>query len=254
MDPNTPTTKEGRVELGRHVTSSETRRWCRQRSGEPHRRLDIVAVMESPVANGAHIDRAWHLDALLLWALLHIVGRNMPYTEGDPLDLPLPLARRDGMWATSCLAPWGDTQSGWVWFRKRPEAHAAETWLRPNRLPIKAGPHRAQQKPLRVHTTTLISARAVGSPTAVAELLAVITSVGKNRGHGYGAVREWGITTIPGDPDPEWAWRAEDGRALRPIPTNVAHRIGATGRTSIGTTTPPYWWTKDGRAVEVITP
>lgn len=106
---------------------------------------------------------------------------------------------------------------------------------------MKGGPHRAQQHPLRVSTTCLLTARAVGSPTAVAELLTVVTSVGKNRGHGYGSVREWGVRVMDGDPTPEWAWRSDDGRCLRPIPIDVATGLNATGRASVGHFTPPYW-------------
>lgn len=229
------------VTLGRRITTIETYKWCRARRDEPHRRLEVTAVMAAPVASGPAVDGVWHLDAILTWAVLWVCGRRNPYTEGDPLDIPIPLARANGVWAASCLTPWGDTRTGWVWFRKRPDLAQAETWLLPNRLPMKGGPHRAQQHPLRVSTTCLLTARAVGSPTAVAELLTVVTSVGKNRGHGYGSVREWGVRVMDGDPTPEWAWQADDGRCLRPLPIDVATGLNATGRASVGHFTPPYW-------------
>jgi hypothetical protein len=89
----------------------------------------------------------------------------------------------------------------------------------------------------------------IGDRTAVAELIALVTHLGKKRSVGHGRVARWGVK--PCEPWPGFPVLRPDGTPMRNLPVDT-EGLGPTTAIGWGPLTYPYW--DQTRSIEVAQP
>lgn len=179
------------------------------------------------------------LDALLAWAVCALEGFSSPVDEIREVDIPV--AREPG--GRFHLASFSEAeveQHELRWLNRRfpiPEAQglAVRDFKRIN---ISAGAQKTYRLPME--TSFLRDDRLVwhvlGDRARVADLLALVTHLGKRRGVGLGMVRRW--TVEPCEPWPGFPV-LRDGLPLRPLPADWPGVVG--GDRAYRRLSYPYW-------------
>lgn len=158
------------------------------------------------------------LDALLAWAVAAREGFMAPVDGYREIEIPV--AREPGgrfhLASFSCGEVVAHEAS---WVNRRfpvPEAQAlAEPGFR--RIQINAGAQKSYRIPLELQhfRDQRLTWFALGDGDRIADLLSLVTHIGKRRGVGHGWVREWRVE--PCEPWPGFPV-LRDGQPMRPLP------------------------------------
>lgn len=185
---------------------------------------------------------ALHLDGMLSYGLVvRAMGRAALPDSVVPYDLPLPLRClwRDGqglpLWAVTDMSPQGSTAVASATWMRRPISPASVALPdgRPYTFREMQGPYKAMQIPLPIEAAQRWECDVVGDAHHMADLLAVLQSVGKKAAQGWGRIVEWHL-----DPIPAWQISAE-GLLRRTVPIEA---LGADPlRGQLLGWSPPYW-------------
>ena len=156
----------------------------------------VTAWLASPLCGEAP-----QLDAILAWEVAHrtgalqhsAIGRWTP--QKDVLHLPIPIAKRDGIYCCSDailpapLAPeWIDHVS------KRFESTKIALYLDPGQrrsLLVTSGPYKSRFTPERVRLLDRVCWLVRGDRVEMNKLLKQVKSLGRHRNIGYGQVWRW---------------------------------------------------------------
>lgn len=148
-------------------------------------------------------------------------------TDRAPEDIDLPLDRCAGdgaqcwHWSATFAFPEGELPGPHVhtWVA-RPDQHALAQMT--DRLPTHVDPRKGRYRswvmPLPLTVAPSLVWRAVGDPTAVADLLTGIVAIGKKRASGHGQVLDWTVAPDLSADRWEFAHLHPDGRLGRCVP------------------------------------
>lgn len=177
-----------------------------------------------------------------------------PHTEDLPLARWPPREAASGgawLWLASCaIVPDGAREDVHYWHRRFD--HAAAEQAAGSRLPPMVyeahGRYRAYRTPLAVTVTPVLTWRAIGTPDAVADLLAGVWCTGKKRSQGEGEVLGWEVAD-DGEPDLQAVLWRPGGLISRPVPARHAAVLGVPAAQEVpGAYRPPYWRPPPGPA------
>lgn len=193
------------------------------------------------------------LDGILAWAVWQMAlgedGANVPTNNGVIYEIPLPLARVGSVWAASAaLYPAGRAERATRYRRRWPGDPYTEEWAQlPKKLITFGFDFKDRDIPVPVTVTPLVRWYARGDKEAIAELLRMVTHLGKRHGAGTGRIGRWEITEINEDRSVWW-----NGRLMRPVPSEEVSPDHGRYDRAYESYRPPYW--HRGRYVECAVP
>lgn len=204
--------------------------------------LVITATLETAVA----FERPIHLDALLAAAVALRDGLTPAAHEGEMIEIDIPLARSScGRYHLASVGL-GEVDCHELKYINRRFPISEAQWLgdeKLKRIDLSAGPQKHFRVPLETRHLRgdELVFYAVGDRAQVAELLALITHLGRRRAIGLGRVRRWKVDACA-------SWEgfpvlSREGRALRNLPLETAglreFELGYDRMTY------PYWLASD---------
>jgi hypothetical protein len=195
--------------------------------------LRITAFLDAPVVTYHGL----HLDGILAHAVVERVtgGAMLPQTpDYVPVELPLRVAWYSPagvpLWCSTDLLPVdGTTDTLWM-HRRALEPHYTRVNLQTGK-----GRYKERRSPLPALTATRLVAYVDGDADAIADLLRMVTSIGKKRLIA-GRVREWRVEAL----EREFTF-IEDGVALRPVPHLYLYGEERLETGALLSYSPPYW-------------
>jgi CRISPR type IV-associated protein Csf3 len=203
----------------------------------------LVITAHTPAGFASSDPWSPSLDGILAyWALREQLGEEEfglgMSGQREPVEAELPLERvGDGpYWFWAVSSPIYHGQGEFLHhYHRRFDAQAAERFLetgRSGRVATSAGPYKAYRQAHLVHVAPSVSWHAIGDAAEIERLLSRCSTIGAGGTRGLGMVRRWTVET-GGDPNLARRWR--------PLPQELAGRIGVEGALLEWAVRPPGW-------------
>lgn len=215
----------------------------------------VTAHLRGAFAPGLH---PVHMDALLCAELAARTGAPPVEPGQDPAPMDLPLARAEcgRVWLASAAifaAECHETR----WLQRRFPVGPAQDIGGPKVGRINPANGATKSKRAPVEVCHVVDDRvmwlAVGNADAVLDLVRGVDCIGRLRGHGYGAVREWSVDEHT-DPWPGFPVLDAGGAPLRTLPADWPGLLSGAGVRDRQPVVPPYWHDRVRRSVAVVVP
>lgn len=190
----------------------------------------------------ASLDRLFALDSILAWAWMmeNHPERMMVPPGADLIDPVLPLEKRipehDPLawyWVCSFAQFQADKEYVRHYHKRFDLEREANLDLRgrSGKLNPALGPTKNYRKPQVILSVPELVWYCKGDKEKIRRLLDSILSMGQNKSHGWGMIREWIVEPWPKD----WSEKGPEGKLTRPIPVPADEAESWQG------IRPPYW-------------
>jgi CRISPR type IV-associated protein Csf3 len=213
--------------------------------------IRVTAWLSEPIV---YMGDGMHLDGILAAASFRSLpgGMRAEMPSADdaewPLDMPMPLAKWRVPFDGRCDQRLRD-QRGFVWgwcasavhaewiahtrveVRKRTAVEQMQRYTDAGDVELSSGRFKPADLTLPARVAHRLVWFARGKPEPVREMLGLVTSLGRKRGHGNGVVARWEVETMTED----WS-TMRDGHLTRAMPDGYA-----AGRRRVAGIRPVYW-------------
>jgi hypothetical protein len=213
----------------------------------------VTAWLASPLCGDAPM-----LDAILAWELsLRLgakhakkTGRWTPASEIERMPIPIAIRRMNGFdiyCASDPIVPVPEIPEQVVHISKRFETSKLALALAPEHrktILTASGPYKSRFTPERVRYVPCVCWIVCGDREGMNKLLKKVTSIGKHRNIGYGAVMQWEYEEMAeGYENCNAILAPHQGKRvlMRTIPMDALPENVCGYRVSFGGYMPPYW-------------
>lgn len=203
--------------------------------------LKVTAEIGGSVAS---YDGRIQLDAILEHVAWRRAGRPTAEMGAPAMTFQIPLAKlgAPGLWVWRC----SEGEAEWVggdlthYTRQFPTERSRALRKGERKVNVGAGPCKSFRLPLPLLLAREVVWHAVGDLEAVAEMLSVITHIGKKHNVGHGQVKRWRVE----EAEEDRSLIREDGSPARALPVDLAEAAGLEVEglypEMVGHR-PPYW-------------
>ena len=218
--------------------------WLARAEAETRPRADtplrIRAWLSGPVALDAR--DGMPLDGLLSWATVLRFAGELPDDafEGCPrgthCNIPVPVVHVERGGHEIACASWGrpSPDAREIVRRKRKRADV-EAYGLGGKVPIAGGEWKSLDLPVPLTTCTWVEWHARGDAQQLAEALAMVYGLGRDRARGCGTIEGWEVTRADEDRS-----LVADGMPARALPVRDGREFPGAGLT-VTATRAPYW-------------